>query len=668
VRKLRAAVGIGLAAAAVAALLGLWSFVETVELKTYDWRTRLVADGSAASRDIVLVTIDEPSLRSLEPAVGRWPWPRLVHAALVDFLARAPAKAVVYDVLFPERDRHSFEIGGETWTGEESDRALVEATARAGNVVHVVSAVGEESETPESGGETGPVVVTPYRGLDEGIETRPVLQPPFHELAQASRALGHNFLVLDPDGPVRRSVPFVRHAGQFVPSLPVAAAMLVRKVLPSEVRTEGRALRLGSRALPLVVQQLPSFYGEQRQARRSLIRYAGGVMSAGRSTYGQYSFYDLFYSEQQLLAGEKPTVEPAHFRGKIVFVGTTAAGLSDVFAVPVPGKMPGMQVHASVLDNVLSNRFMAPAPGWAGLLLVLASGLAASLGIARFGVWRGVASALLLAVLLAAAAYALFGRGTWLRLTEPFLATALAAFGGVAHQYLVEDREKRKVKGLFSRYVSRDVCEQLMADPSKARLGGGRRRMSVLFSDIRGFTTFSEGGEPEEVVRQLNEYFSRMVDVVFAHRGTLDKFVGDAVMALFGAPLDDADHADHAVSAALAMIDELAALNARWTAEGRPSLAIGIGINSGDMVAGNIGSSSIMSYTVIGDAVNLGARLESLNKEYGTSIIVSEATKALLKRRYDMHALGDVVVKGKTRPVAIYEVRAAAGRAEGEST
>jgi len=197
----------------------------------------------------------------------------------------------------------------------------------------------------------------------------------------------------------------------------------------------------------------------------------------------------------------------------------------------------------------------------------------------------------------------------------------------------------------------------LLADPTRARLGGTRREMSVLFSDIRGFTTVSERGQPEEIVAQLNEYFSRMVAVLFNHHGTLDKFVGDMVMALFGAPVDDELHADHAVAAALEMLSELAALNRRWTAEGRPELNIGIGINSGDMVAGNIGSETIMSYTVIGDAVNLGSRLESLNKQYGTRIIISENTRQRLRNGYDVHSLGEVVVKGKSQAVAIFEVR-----------
>jgi adenylate cyclase len=200
------------------------------------------------------------------------------------------------------------------------------------------------------------------------------------------------------------------------------------------------------------------------------------------------------------------------------------------------------------------------------------------------------------------------------------------------------------------------VYEQLVANPALARLGGQRREMTVLFSDIRGFTSVSERGQPEEIVGMLNQYFTRMVDLVFAHKGTLDKFVGDMVMGLFGAPVADPEHADHAVACAVAMSAELDRLNAAWAAAGRPVLDIGIGINTGEMIAGNIGSDTIMSYTVIGDAVNLGARIESLNKDYGTRILISEATKARLTQPFTTRPLGQVVVKGKTQAVAIHEV------------
>jgi adenylate cyclase len=270
--------------------------------------------------------------------------------------------------------------------------------------------------------------------------------------------------------------------------------------------------------------------------------------------------------------------------------------------------------------------------------------------------WWATAITLAIVSAFGWAATRAFADSYWINVTQPITAAAFALFGGVAYQYFFEGRERRKMKRLFGQYVSKDVFDQLVADPSLARLGGQRRDMTVLFSDIRGFTTVSEKGQPEEIVGMLNEYFSEMVAIVFRHGGTLDKFVGDMVMALFGAPLDDERHAVHAAEAALDMVAALAVLNERWRAEGRPVLDIGIGINSGPMIAGNIGSSAIMSYTVIGDAVNLGARLESLNKEYGTRIIISEPTRARLGDGYALRPLGDVVVKGKTQPVAIFEL------------
>jgi adenylate cyclase len=286
----------------------------------------------------------------------------------------------------------------------------------------------------------------------------------------------------------------------------------------------------------------------------------------------------------------------------------------------------------------------------------MAAGLAIGIAATTIpAVWATLAAVACLSLAGGIATW-LFAGGYWLNASQPTLTGAFALFGGVGYQYLVEGREKRKMKKLFGQYVSKDVYDQLVADPALARLGGQRREMTVLFSDIRGFTTVSEKGEPEDIVHTLNEYFTEMVDIVFRHKGTLDKFVGDMVMALFGAPLDDPLHPDHAVEAALEMLEALRTLNIRWASEGRPMLDIGIGINTGPMIAGNIGSDAIMSYTVIGDAVNLGSRLESLNKQYGTRIIISENTKSHLTKSHQFKPLGDVVVKGKSRAVAIFEV------------
>jgi adenylate cyclase len=655
-RRLTIGCALGAAAAALAWALGHAAFFQTVELKTYDLRVRMAADPASARPDIVLVGIDDSSIRRLESQVGRWPWPRVVHSYLVDYLSRGPAKVIVYDVLFTERDRRTFQIGDVTWTGTESDRSLASSVARAGNVVFTADVTADEAALVGSRGVDVLRAGQPF-DPDPAFESRPGVILPYDELTDAAAAVGHSFTIYDADGPVRRSAPFVRVGEVGVPSLAVAATMLAGKVARESIRREGSTLKVGPAVAPLVVARIPSLYGPSTTANRMLIRFTGPVLKDGKPTYQDYSYYDLFYSEQQILAGQKPTVDPGVFRDKIVVIGTTAAGLRDLFTVPfTEGSMPGMQIHANVIDNLLSHRFMRPL-GRAGNIAVLAA-CALAVGIAgvTLAVWPTVAIAALLAAAIGWVSLLLVGQGVWMEVAKPVLAVAFAAFGSTAYQYFVEGREKRQVKRMFSRFVSKDVYDQLMADPARARIGGARRDMTVLFADIRGFTTFTERGQAEDVVSQLNEYFSGMVAVIFRSRGTVDKFVGDMVMALFGAPLEDPGHADHALEAALGMLGALRELNTHWTATGRPALDIGIGLNSGDMVAGNIGSDTIMSYTVIGDAVNLGSRIESLNKEYGTHIIISDATRARLKGRYDMRPLGTVTVKGKSEAVAIFEV------------
>ena len=579
----------------------------------------------------------------------------MVHASLIDYLSRGKPALIVYDVLFADADlRIGFPYGGETWSGAESDQALADTVKKAGNVILAADAtfLGQTSDAqawPDQG----------YRLNAPGLLERQVIFPPAGALSTAATALGHTFLSLDADGPVRHVVPFVRSGDRAMPSLGLSAALRASGIAPSSVRIDGSSLIAGDRMMPLERREVKTEDGS-RGMFWGLIHFRGPAFLPDMKSrpYAHYSFFDLLYSAEQILAEKKPDVDPSLFRDKIVFVGVTAAGLHDVFETPFAGGvMPGVQIHASVADDFLSNRFMRPESPRLRIALVITLALAAGVIAVLLPAWWAAALFAAIVTAFAFVATRQFATGTWINITQPTLSASLALFGGVGYQYFFEGREKRKMKRLFGQYVSKDVYEQLVANPDLARLGGQRRQMTVLFSDIRGFTTVSETGQPEEIVAMLNEYFSRMVGIVFAHKGTLDKFVGDMVMALFGAPLDDANHAEHAVDAALEMIRELNRLNQKWTAEGRPAIDIGIGISTGPMIAGNIGSEAIMSYTVIGDSVNLGARLESLNKEYGTRIIISEATRDALPARYVFRPLGDVVVKGKTRPVAIYEVK-----------
>ena len=627
---------IPVAAALLAGGLGTLSFVRNIELDTYDRRVAATARPAAPADRIALVLIDNDSLRRMEPLVGRWPWPRLVHATVIDYLAAAGARVIAYDVLFPERDLGKFMVANTEWTGEESDAALVESTRQAGNVVHVAEAAGAELIDPSR--EIAADLTAPSLNVKLATprceQRRPRVTPPFPALAQAARAIGHSLLILDADGPVRRIAPVVTVGERTIPSLSLAAT-----------------LTAGATPSPAVIE-------DQGQCA-ALVPWRGPAENAnGQPSFTSYSFYDLFYSQQQVIEGQRPEVDPALFKDRIVIVGVNADGLHEVFTTPFPeGEINGPEVHANMTDALLASRSIVRSPASVTVALTVAA--AAVVGVAGWylNAWLTGAVALAAGAFLLWQSVVWFARGLWIPVTVPALAIVCAFVGDLAWKYVVEGREKRKVKKLFSRYVSKDVFDQLVADPSLAALGGARRHMTVLFSDIRGFTTMSEKGSPEDVVKQLNELFTRMVGVVFEHRGTVDKFVGDMVMALYSAPLDDPEHADHAVQTALAMIRTLTEMNREWQSEGKPTLDIGIGINTGGMVAGNIGSDTIMSYTVIGDAVNLGARLESLNKDFGTRIIISESTRGELKGQYDIHPLGEVVVKGKTKPVAIFEVK-----------
>jgi adenylate cyclase len=642
-----AGLSIGIGATALSLLLSLTGVLDRPELWTYDWRVRRAADPRSVDREIVFVEFNDTTIRDLAPYVGRWPWPRIVYSTFIDYLNRAPAKVIAVDLAFLEADGTlGARIGNQTFTAQESDAALVESVKQSRAIVLLADAVYEGTVTRDQA--TPPAdwrSRNPRYRLGPAIDERPLIVPPFQALTDAATVLGHNRLALDADGVARRMAPFVRSGDHYLPSFGVAAALLALSIRPEEVVLEGSRIRVRDRTIPLA-------------GPVTMIPYRAPALVNGERPYKSYEARHLFESEQRLLEGEKPLVDPSEFKDKIVFMGLTASGLVDVFQSPFgsAGKMPGIQVHASMADAVISNRFIRPASKTSGFTAALAIALLIAITTTLLSLPAALAATVLTVTAFAWFAVAEFRAGLWVGMAEPLTAGGVALFCATAYRYLVEGAEKRVVKRLFGRYVSRDVYQQLLSNPELAELGGVRRDMTVLFSDIRGFTAVTERGEPEALVSQLNEYFSRMVDIVFRHRGTVDKFVGDMVMALFGAPVQDDAHAEHAVAAAVEMVEALGALNRQWALEGRPQLDIGIGINSGSMIAGNIGSSSIMSYTVVGDNVNLASRLESLNKDYRTRIIISDATRGRLHTDYTVRPLGNVTVKGKTVPVAIFSV------------
>ena len=644
IRRVLIGLGIGVLGALLALAIGASEFGRRFEGVTYD--RRLASHPTPARDDIVVIEINESSVRGLAPIVGRWPWPRFIHALVIDYLARSGARIIVYDVQFTEADTlGQYRIGDRVITGPESDAELVGSVRRAGNVVLLADAMfeGLQNDSASLGACGKPEPPGTVYAPTAGVIERPYVCLPFRALRAVSAAVGADYSRRDPGGVSRALFPFVRSQGVAVPSLGLAALLMAGQVPAEAVHADGRQLTVGEATLPLTSD------GE-------MLLKLHGFQPNGDPAFPVYSFFDVALSEQNVIDGKAPPVPESAFAGKVVFVGTSATGLADLHVTAFGGNTPGVYLQATLTDNVLSRAFMRRTSALTDILLTVGAGLLAGVAALTLPVWWALGSVVVAVTTLVVWAAGAIGSGLWAPLVTPIAAATLALVAGLAWQYFVEGREKRHVKALFGRYVSPDIFHQLMTNPSAVRMGGERREMSVLFSDIRGFTAASEKATPEEVVTQLNEYFGEMVEVLFRHRGTLDKFVGDMVMGLFGAPVADPAHADHAVAAALEMSEALGRLNARWTAGGRLPLDIGIGINSGEMIAGNIGSEAIMSYTVIGDAVNLGSRIESLNKDYGTRILISQATKDRLTIDVSTRLVGPVAVKGRREPVVIHEV------------
>jgi len=341
----------------------------------------------------------------------------------------------------------------------------------------------------------------------------------------------------------------------------------------------------------------------------------------------------------------------------VVFVGATAPDLHDALLVPTSNGalMPGVEIHASMFDTIAHRRWLMPVPSWLLALFILLLGALVGICVPFVRARWSLSALFLLWIAFIVSAFVAFDRGWIVDMVWPTFALLFSYAAVTIERRVQSERDRRELKTAFSRYVSASVVDSIIKDPSKLKLGGERKRMSVLFSDIRGFTTISEGLSPEKLVETLNIYLTRMTDIVFQHQGVLDKYIGDAVMAFWNAPFDQPDHALKAVMTALDMRDALSQMN-REKAFGNVEIRIGLGINTGDMVVGNVGGTARFDYTIIGDNVNLGSRLEGLTKEYLVDILVAEATAKEIAQTIFCRKLDKVAVKGKKEPVMIYQV------------
>ncbi len=639
-------------------------FLRFMELKALD--LRMVSRGTIpAGGETIIVAIDEKSLSEL----GRWPWPRTTIAKLVDALKGYGAKAVGFDIVFAEPDANSslktvaelsrevkevgvrdtriFGLLEEKQKLADTDAALARSIENAKNITlgyffHISEKeVGHLSEEQIAAGESAIAnsrfqMVRSQKGAsDDALIHAYAAQPSLPILCEVAENSGYFNSFPDSDGVIRWSPMVIKFRDNYYSSL--ALSMIVQYLeWPMLVLHQAE---YGVDNITLDKLKIPT-----NESGRMLINYLG----PGK-TFPHYSVADI-------LAGRLPAET---FKGKIVLVGATATGIYDMRVTPFSAVYPGVEIHANVIDNILHGNFLIHS-GWTRFLdmcSIILVGLIMGVAVPRMKAVAGIALCLALIGAFVAANVTVFIRtNVWLNMVYPVLTMMTIYLGITIYRYVTEEREKKKVRGAFQYYLTASVVNEILKDPSKLKLGGDMKNLSVLFSDIRGFTSIAEKLSPEELVRLLNEYLTAMTDVVFKYDGLLDKYIGDAVMAVFGAPLHQPDHALRACRTAIEMKSELKRLREKWAAEGRPDVNIGVGINTGDMVVGNMGSQMRFDYTVMGDSVNLASRLEGTNKEYGTTIIISEFTYETIKDELFCRELDAVRVKGKKLPVRIFEL------------
>jgi adenylate cyclase len=625
-------------------------YLELVDVRAVDYRflQRGVQEGSP---EVVIVAIDDASLEHR----GRWPWSRAVIARLIERLVAADAAVIGFDIVQSEATaqtdvdalRGRVEgVDDRAWTairralsrGSVEDEMLVNAVRGSERTVLGYFFDFSDQDTDAVRVSTYNIVQNSAKGKGEArVPLAPMARGNLPDLTAAGREIGYFNFFPDADGSYRRVPLAIRFGAHIAVPLSLAMLRIYNPQAPLAIRFADfgvESVRVGSVSVPVAEN------GEM------LINYRG----PGKTF--------LHVPAAEVLAGNVP---PETFRGKLVLVGVTAHALADVRVTPFDGIFPGVEIHANVLDNVLRRDFILQ-PKWIvlveiGVILASVLILGAVLHYAR-GLSGALVAVLLLAGYLAGSQWLFVSSGMPLGLVYPLLALGLTYSTISVQHYVVEEGETRKIRDAFGLYLSPHLARLVSERPEMLALGGDKRELTVLFSDIRGFTTMSEQLEPEALVELLNEYFGKMTDVIFSYDGTLDKYIGDAIMAVWGAPVPQPDHAARACRTALGMVAGLTALVEDWRGRGLPELDIGIGINTGPMVVGNMGSARRLSYTVIGDNVNLGSRLEGLNKLYGSHIIASEATvqaarDALVARELDL-----VRVKGKRLPVRIFEILA----------
>lgn len=631
--------------AVIAIIPWLSEMAQQTELNTLDLRYRHFNRKSLPNKNIIVVDIDEETLNRYAESFGRWPWPRYIHKDLISYIGEGAPAMVLFDILFTEPQKDG-----------NDDALLAEASAHYENVSHAALFLNE----------TG-LESTAFDPLpkDRAFPPSPVWasEPEhwftdqlFHSVALPNQKLWKQTPYLhsvgvaaDSDGILRRLPLLVHYDQQWINTLALQGVL---------AHWKNEKPRLTFEAPHLIISN-----HENKVLRQIPIDSTGQLPLHYYSNLNQFEQIrasQIFASIQARDQGqiEKIEIPPDFFTNKVVIIGTSAMGLNDLKVTPIGKQVPGVFLHATGISNIINGDFLKELPSATGYWVGIFFALVGSFCIFFFEGFfiKNILPALLALTYGLASIFFFQNQNINLPLAIPVLSILITYFHGYAYLSLLESKRRKMIEGTLCKYLSPALTKQLIdSGINPTAEVGNWKELSILFSDIRGFTSLSEKIDPAFLVTVLNDYLSAMTDIVFEYEGTLDKFIGDAVMAFWGAPIEVPEHAKQSVRAALKMTRTLEAFNRDHRQKNYPPLHIGIGVHTGKAIVGNIGSNKRLDYTIIGDNVNLASRLEGMTKEYHASLLISGSTYELVKDEFLCRPIDHVIVKGKTQAIPLYQ-------------
>ena len=612
--------------------------------KSYNFMVKYTSNDNIASDDVILVVIDDKSLTEL----GRWPWKRDRTIQIFDYLEYyTDAKVIAYDAVVMAPD----------FENPESDRYFFNNVGKYNKLIAGVGFMSEnfgdninEAEYNALLTEKNNIKVIDKRRKKQNKENFYKSFTPFlKEYFKNIKLLGSVNTYQDQDGYIRRIDQLVDYNGGLYPSLGLISYSKYTGINEFTIDDEYITAKNDKYKLKIPVKSDSGIVFSYISFYKTL---------DGMYSHKKVSASDVIKSLESIKKGEKPILDPAIFKDKAVFVGANAnaQALFDIKRTPISDTFAGVDIQATNFNNLIDNVFYTTSSPYYDFAIVLFAFLLVMVFVSLLPVSTALLCASCAMLLYFVFAFIMYDNRFAIGLIMPEIFMVFAIGCGYSYKYLIEGRKKEKIQTAMSKYISKDVMQNVVQNIDSIKLGGKRAEVTVLFADIRGFTSISEQLSPVEVTKILNEYFSELVPIIEEHKGILNKFMGDAILAIFGEPIKNENHPIDAVKCANTMLKKVKLLQEKWLNEGKPKIEIGIGIATGEAFVGNIGSEERLEYTVIGDTVNTASRIENYNKVYRTNFLISEETYLKVQKYVDVIKIREVSIRGKAKKINIYEV------------